>query len=420
MKAEIISIGHELITGQSVDTNAAWLAAQLSAVGGAVTRHVTVGDDVATLCAVIRAALASADLVVMTGGLGPTADDLTREAVAAAIGEPLEENQDALQQITAFFTRWQRPMPDSNRVQARLPRGCRVVPNPRGTAPGIAFAADKRRLFALPGVPAEMKAMFRAAILPLVTAETAGSCTCTARLLCFGTSEARIGEAIADLMVRGRNPLIGTTASEGVISVRIHALGADPADAQQLIDADVATVRQRLGRIVFGADDDSLEAVVGRLLTERSRTVATAESCTGGLLAKRLTDVPGSSAYFLRGLVTYSNEAKTDLLGVPAALIESEGAVSDAVARAMATGCREMAGADYAIGITGIAGPAGGSPPEKPVGLVFVALAGLARVDSKRLLLGEHLTRAEIRDRSCKIALNLLRLELLGESPEDR
>jgi nicotinamide-nucleotide amidase len=258
-----------------------------------------------------------------------------------------------------------------------------------------------------------MKAMFRAAILPLVTAETAGSCARTARLLCFGTSEARIGESIADLMVRGRNPLVGTTASEGVISVRIQAVGTDQADAQKLIDADVTTVRERLGDIVFGEDKDSLEAVVGRLLTMRLRTIATAESCTGGLLAKRLTDVPGSSTYFVRGLVAYSNEAKTDLLAVPAPLIETEGAVSDAVARAMAVGCRKAAGSDYAIGITGIAGPTGGSPPEKPVGLVYVALADTARVDSKRLLLGEHLTRAEIRDRSCKVALNLLRLDLL-------
>ena len=413
MDAEIISIGTELVAGQCVDTNATWLSAQLGEVGVEVARRTTVGDDPDRLAAAIRAALELVELVVATGGLGPTADDLTRAAIAEAIDRPLELSQEALDQITSFFQRWQRPMPESNRIQAYIPRGCEVVPNPRGTAPGFAYAGGGRRLFALPGVPAEMKAMFRATVLPAIRAETGQARIRTARLLCFGTSEARIGEAIADLMIRGRNPLVGTTASEGVISVPIRGFGGSPAEAQQLVDADVTTVRKRLGTTVFGEGDDTLAAAVARVLTERGLAVATAESCTGGLLAKQLTDVPGSSAYFARGFITYSNEAKTDMLAVPSELIRTEGAVSEAVALALAEGCRAAARSDYALGITGIAGPTGGSPPDNPLGLVFVALAGPKRSEVRRFLMGEHLTRTEIRDRSCKVALNMLRLDLL-------
>ena len=235
-----------------------------------------------------------------------------------------------------------------------------------------------------------------------------------ARLLCFGRSEAQIGELLGDLMQAGRNPTVGTTASRGVIAVRVLARGENEADAKRLVDQDFAKIMKRLGRAVFGQGDETMQGVVGRLLIEKGRTVAVAESCTGGLLAKRLTDLPGSTAYFLRGYVTYSNEAKTDLLGVPEELIAAEGAVSEPVARAMARGCRLAARTDFALSITGIAGPAGGDPPDKPVGLVYLGLADSAGVDVRRILLGDYLSRDEIRDRSCTSALNLLRLGLLG------
>jgi nicotinamide-nucleotide amidase len=304
-------------------------------------------------------------------------------------------------------------MSAANRLQALIPDGCQVVPNPRGTAPGIHHhnPVAGRDVWALPGVPSEMKTMFEDSVRPAVRDRAAGAVTLSAKLNTFGMSEAGVGESLLDLMDRNRNPLVGTTASAGIISVRVLAWGASRAEAQRLLQADLEEIRRRLGPPVFGEDDDTLEAAVARLLVDHHWTVATAESCTGGLLAKRLTDVPGSSAYFPRGYVSYSNTAKTELLGVAPELIQQWGAVSEEVARAMAVGCRRLAGADFALSITGVAGPTGGSP-EKPVGLVFVGLADAGGTDVKRVLLGSHLTRGEIRDRACKLALNMLRLKL--------
>lgn len=416
MRAHILSVGTELTTGQCVDTNSAWLSAELTRLGVDVIGHATVDDDQGRLAGAIRGAVERGDLTIITGGLGPTLDDLTREALAEAIGIPLERHPEAERQIREFFARWQRAMPESNLRQATLPRGCEVIPNPVGTAPGIAWMSSKQPaswLFALPGVPREMKPMFASHVVPRLTPLIGGGTTLIARLQCYGVSEARLGEALADLMIRGRNPLVGTTASEAVISVRILAHGRKD-EAECLLAADVAEVRRRVGEFVFAEGDETLELVVGRLLVERGLTISTAESCTGGLIAARFTDVPGSSAYFVRGYVTYSNQAKVEVLGVETKLIEEHGAVSDEVARAMAEGCRRAAATDVAIGVTGIAGPTGGNPPEKPVGLVYIALADRTGVDSVRWLFGEHLTRAEIRDRACKMAMHMLRRRLLG------
>jgi nicotinamide-nucleotide amidase len=268
-------------------------------------------------------------------------------------------------------------------------------------------------MFALPGVPAEMKAMFTAAIEPVVRAAAGEAAMVVGRLLCYGIAEAKVGELLADLMDRTRNPLVGTTASNAVISVRVVARGGNPDEARQLVESDLAEIRARLGSAVFGEGEATLQEAVARLLIQQGKTVAVAESCTGGLLAKRLTDVPGSSAYFRCGYVTYSNEAKSALLQVSPELIATHGAVSEATARAMALGCRSAAGTDFATSITGIAGPSGGSPPDKPVGLVYIGLADSNGVEVKGAILGEHLSRAEIRDRSSKAALNLLRLRLL-------
>lgn len=415
MEAVIISCGTELVTGQCVDTNSAWLSEQLTAQGVRVVEHITIGDDIEDIRDAVRWSLDRAELVIITGGLGPTGDDLTREGIAAAIGQPLEESADALGRIRAFFERWRREMPESNRIQAMIPKGCTVIPNPRGTAPGIAYQNGTRRLYSLPGVPAEMREMFEAAIRPTLRSSLGDACMLGARLLCYGISEAKLGEAIADLMARGRNPLVGTTASNAILTVRVLARGDDAESARRLLDADCNEIRRRVGRVVFGEDDETLQDAVAALLIEQHKTIATAESCTGGLLAKRLTDIAGSSAYFLRGYVTYSNESKTQLLGVSAELISELGAASEAVAKAMAVGCQRAAGSDFALSITGIAGPGGGTPPEKPIGLVYVGLADSAGVTVHRFLMGEHLTRAEIRDRTCKSAINLLRLRLLSD-----
>lgn len=414
MEAVVISCGTELVTGHCVDTNSAWLSERLTAHGVRVAEHITVGDEIEDIRHAVRRALERAELVIITGGLGPTGDDLTREGIAAAIGQPLEENANAILQIRTFFERWQRDMPESNRIQAMIPKGCSVIPNPRGTAPGIGYENGARRLYALPGVPVEMREMFEAAIRPTLRSSLGETCSLAACLLCYGISEAKLGEAIADMMTRGRNPLVGTTASDAVLTVRVLARGDDAQSARRLLDADCNEIRRRLGRVVFGEDDETLQGAVARQLIEQGKTIATAESCTGGMLAQRLTDIAGSSAYFLRGYVTYSNESKTQLLGVSPDVLAEHGAVSEAVASAMAVECRRTARSDFALSITGIAGPGGGSPPDKPVGLVFIGLADETGVAVRRFLMGEHLTRGEIRDRTCKTALNLLRHRLLA------
>jgi nicotinamide-nucleotide amidase len=424
MKSVIISCGTEIVTGQCVDTNSAWLSQRLTAGGVEVIAHTSVGDDLERISDAIRRGRAEADLVIITGGLGPTRDDVTRDAVAMALERPLQENAEALAQITEFFRRWQREMPESNRVQAMIPQGCEVIPNPRGTAPGIAYIETAgasaspltkggiRGVVALPGVPAEMKAMYEAYVAPRIGHE-GGPCTLSARLHCFGISEAKVGETLADLMARGRNPLVGTTASQAVITVRILASGENGPVARTLLDTDRSEIGRRLGSVVFGEEDDTLHSVVARLLLERRQTVATAESCTGGLLGKLLTDVPGSSAYFLRGYIVYSNEAKRDLLGVPVEMVERHGTVSEEVARHLASSARVRAASNVAVSITGIAGPGGGSQ-EKPVGLVYIGLAHAEGTEVRRILFGDHLAREEIRDRSCKTALNMLRIKLLS------
>lgn len=468
VNAIIVSVGTELVTGQCLDTNSAWLAGRLLDRGVTTVEHITVGDDVPRLAEAILRAAAAADVVVLTGGLGPTLDDITRDALAAALGAPLNEDAEALRQIEAFFKRVGRSMAESNRRQALLPRGCRMIPNAKGTAPGI-YAEIGRdegtmgprdeeksghppgpavagpsplvkgrgidgsswtaRVWALPGVPSEMKAMFDAAVAPALAPNAAawnkllgeelaeravakGRTVVIRRLKCFGITEARLGEMIADLMARGRNPNVGTTASDAVLTVRIMAEGEGPAAAARLAQDDVTQVRARLGTAVYGEEDDTLQSEVSRLLLARGKTVATAESCTGGSLAERLTELPRSSSFFLRGWVTYSNESKVAELGVAAEVVQQFGAVSEEVARAMAVGARRVASSDFALSITGIAGPTGGSP-DKPVGLVFVGLADAAGAEAKRFTFGEHLSRREIRDRAAKTALNMLRLRLL-------
>ena len=411
MRAEIISIGHELTSGAIVNTNARWLADQLSQAGLIAGTQVTVGDHQADIEDAIRTAANRSDLVVITGGLGPTADDLTREGLAAAMDQPLEFHEDSWRQIENYFAQLGRTPGDSNRRQAMCPRTARLIPNSCGTAPGIHALVHEAAVFVLPGVPREMRAMFEHDVGPEVSRLTGGRAVVTRTLHCFGAGEANIGEQLSTFMDPARNPRVGTCAEEGVISIRICADG-DSRDAAALADSDVAAVRNVLGPLVFGEDDDTLASVLGRLLIDRGATVSTAESCTGGLLAAELTDVPGSSAYFLRGFVTYANEAKTQMLGVPAALIVDKGAVSREVAVAMAEGCRRVSETDYALGITGIAGP-GGATADKPVGLVYIALASSADTTVRECRFPSHLSRRAVRDRACKTALNMFRKLLL-------
>lgn len=416
--AAIISCGNELILGSVVDTNTAWLAARLAEHGITTTLHMTVGDDEDDIRKAILLAAEKAETVIFSGGLGPTLDDVTRQALAAALGVGLEEDAASLEHVKAYFARRGRAMPEANRVQALVPVGAKPIHNTCGTAPGIRAELGRSVIYVVPGVPTEMQEMFFRSIQPELLAKAGGRSVQSAKILCFGAGESDIASQIADLMQRGRNPLVGTTPHEMIISVRIVATGDSPAQAKALLDRDVAEVRRRLGDLIYGEGDDTLAEAVGRMLIDSKLTVATAESCTGGWLAKSLTDLSGSSAYFLRGYVTYSNQTKTELLGVPAAMIQQFGAVSEEVARTMAMGCKARAGTDFALSITGIAGPTGGSA-EKPVGLVYIALAGPRGLEVRRMTFGERLLRWQIRDRATKVALNMLRLAVLdcGRKP---
>lgn len=443
---ELVSVGSELVLGQTLDTNAHWLSAQLASVGLPVTLRTTVGDDLPELTEVLRAACGvpppehrdrstgsgaaptgeplrgalrqvagRADVVLITGGLGPTRDDVTRHALAAAAGVTLELDPASRDHIAALFRRWGRQMPAGNEIQAMLPVGGRAIPNPHGTAPGIEMHLGRATVYAMPGVPREMEAMFQADLLPRLKALSAGAAVVERRLHCFGAGESTIGERIYDLMAPDRQPRIGTSVANGLVTVRLVARSDSSAGAQALIRTTEAEVRRRLGQLVFGADDETLEGIVVRLLQERRLTLAVAESCTGGLITHRLTEVPGVSANLLEAVVAYSNRAKAEILGVPAGLFATVGAVSEEVARAMAEGARRRARADLALSATGIAGPTGASV-EKPLGLVYVGLADARGTQVERLVL--HGDRSTIKDRAAKAALNRLRLYLLD--PERR
>lgn len=410
MRAEIISVGTELLLGQIVDTNAAYMAQELAGLGIDVYFKQTVGDNTRRVQEAVHLALSRADAVLITGGLGPTEDDLTVEAVAAVVGDDLVPSREVADHVRGFFESRGRVPPDSVYKQALVPRRGRIIPNRRGTAPGIHLEPDGRMIFIMPGVPYEMHGMMTEYVIPYLRARGEGVTIRSVVLRVTGEGESAVEARIKDL-IHGTAPTIAPYAKLGEVHLRITAKGpADEARAQ--VARGETLVRERLGELVYGTDEQTLEQVVGGLLAARGLTLAVAESCTGGLLAQRITAVPGSSAYFLEGAVTYSNETKIARLDVPAALIESHGAVSAEVAEAMAAGIRARAGAGIGLSITGIAGPSGGTP-EKPVGLVFIALADAGGIARRRLTLGAEGGRSGIRHLAAQAALNLLRLHLL-------
>ncbi|MBX3378113.1 MAG: competence/damage-inducible protein A [Phycisphaeraceae bacterium] len=409
----VLSIGDELTLGQTLDTNSKWVSDRLLAHGVVPVEHATVPDDRAAIAAAIRRLAERADLVVVTGGLGPTADDLTRAGLADAMGDQLVEDAAAVAQIEAYFRARGTPMREINRVQAQRPRRGVCLANPNGTAPGlygvVRVAKGDVDVVCLPGPPREMKPMFEAEVVPRLKLE-AGRHVMTRALHTFGLGESEIATRLGPLMDRDRNPTVGTTASQGVVSCRIRYEGAG--DGASEIGKIETEVRTRLGPYVFGADGDTMASVVLDLLRRRGEALSTVESCTGGLLGTMLTDVPGSSDVYVGGWVTYTNTMKTFEIGVPAELITRAGAVSREVAEAMARGGRERSGAAHALAITGIAGPGGGSEA-KPVGTVWIARSGPGGDEARKFLfVGE---RANVRDWSARSALAMLRLALIGE-----
>ena len=408
-KASIISVGNELLGGLVVNTNAVYLSRRLLSMGIPTVSCYTVGDEIDLIVETLGWAAGQADIVLVTGGLGPTDDDVTRQGLAKFMGVELEFRDELLRQISEFFTSRKIKMAGKNKIQACIPAGAEAVANNVGTAPGIMAEYGGKIFVCLPGVPSEMKEMFAESIVEKLGQSGVGQVVVTRKLHCFGTGESVIAEKLGDLMRRGKNPVINCTVSGGVITLHIVATAKDKSGADEMIEKDRSELRKILGDLVYGEDEQTLAEVVGAKLRERKETLAVAESCTGGLIGKLLTDVPGSSDYFTCGWVTYSNEAKVRELGIDKGLIEKHGAVSEEVACAMAKGAREKAGTDFGIGVTGIAGPGGGAK-QKPIGLVYIAVDTVGQRDVQRYIF-PHL-REHIRLRASLAALNMLRLRL--------
>jgi len=412
-RACIIAVGSEMLTPFRVDTNSLFITDRLNTIGFDVRMKTVVGDDVGELAGLVRASLDWADLIVLTGGLGPTADDITRDAVAQVLDLPFDEDEETVARIRERFTRRGMVMQEINRRQAMVPRGAALLDNPNGTAPGLWLEHGKTALVLLPGPPREMKPMFEAIVRDRLTARSGGAGLFRRVLKITGQPESVVDAKAQPIYGRWQTQEvpISTTilAVLGQIELHLTAGAPDREAADRVLDPAVRELQAALGGDVYSVDGASLEEVVGARLRERRLKVAVAESCTGGLLTSRLTDVPGSSAYVERSEVCYSNQAKIDSLGVPAALIAAHGAVSEPVARAMAEGIRAKASADIGMGVTGIAGPDGGTP-EKPVGTVAIAV--LVGADARVRTFQFVGAREMVKFQSAQAALNMLRLML--------
>jgi nicotinamide-nucleotide amidase len=427
MTSIILSIGDELVLGQTVDTNSAWISQQLASVGCEIGGHATVPDDQSAIEAAIRACATRCDFLIVSGGIGPTEDDLTRQALAVAMGAELDLNEQWLARLEEFWSKRGGKMPAINAIQARIPRGATMIENTAGTAAGIRATLKVRdgktcEIFVVPGVPKEMKAMFLRDVFPHIRDSGGGAVILSRTLHTFGMGESAVAEKLGELMNRRRNPSVGTTVANGIVSLRVNARFPSPAEASAKVEETTRACRAALGDLIFGQDLETLPGAVAALMTggDRKLSVTTAESCTGGLLAKMLTDLPGSSRYFHQGWVTYSNLAKYERLGVSTEIINVYGAVSEPVVEAMARNARRLAKADFALAISGIAGPDGGGPT-KPVGTVCIALAYADPADKQASILSKRTfnfsgDRETIRTRAANMALTLLRFHLLGQA----
>jgi nicotinamide-nucleotide amidase len=406
MKAEIIAVGSELLTPDRVDTNSLFLTAQLNRLGIEVTRKSVVSDELAALRDAFQGAMERTELVIASGGLGPTEDDRTREAVADLLGRKLARDPAVMSKIEARFLQLARPMSEVNKRQAMVPEGAAVLENRRGTAPGLWLESRGRIVILLPGPPHELKAMFTAQVEPRLARLSTGVRLVARELRVAGMGESDVDQRIAPIYTRHGDVQTTILTAPGEIQVHLRAWSADIPAAERLLQEIQEGIVLALGEAVFTTAGESMEEVVARELTLHHATIATAESCTGGLLAERLTRISGSSAYFLGGVVSYSNTLKSAWVDVPAEIIESRGAVSAEVAIALADGIRRRTGATLGVGITGVAGPTGGSP-EKPVGTVHVAIADASGSKERGMLfLGE---RDRIRWQASQTALDMVR-----------
>jgi len=432
VNVELVNTGSELMLGRVLNTHQQWLCRRLADLGQVVSRQVAIADAGSEIQQAVREALGRADLVITTGGLGPTSDDITRELIAALLGKKLVENRDVLAHIEGFFAQRNRVRPPKTGVETLVPEGAIVFLNRTGTAPGLAMKVERNAdgtlkaadggktappssrspawLVMLPGPPRELRPMFDESVVPLLQRELAQEIFVCRTLRSTGIGESRVEELVAaDLQPLVQAGLgIGYCARPGAVDVRLTASGAQ---AAALVRDGEGIVQKIMGANIFGFDDDEIEQVVVRLLTERQQTLALVESCTGGNIAHRVTNVPGASVVFTGGVVSYANAVKETFMGVKPETLRQHGAVSEPVAREMALGARERLGADFALAVTGIAGPGGGTP-EKPVGTVFIALASAGGVTVKKML--NPWDRVTFKDVTATQALELLRMSLLS------
>jgi nicotinamide-nucleotide amidase len=410
MKAEIIAVGSELLTPDRMDTNSLFLTEELNKLGIEVVRKTVVGDNTELLREAFRDALNRVPLIISSGGLGPTEDDLTRETLADLLGRKLQRNDEIVRQIQARFRSFGREMPENNVRQAMVPEGAEILPNPRGTAPGLWIEDGEHSVALLPGPPRELKPLFQEEVLPRLERRVSGVRMHHRELRVTGLGESLVDARIAPIYKRFPEVSTVVLASPGETQVHLRIWTDDAESAKKKLDEITQGFELALTDRIFSQDGTSMEEVVARLLTLNNATIAAAESCTGGLLAERLTSIAGSSVYFLGGVVCYSNELKTAWADVPADLIHSKGAVSSEVASALAQGIRRRVGSTLGVGITGIAGPGGGTE-EKPVGTVHIALASAEGIKEKMARFPGD--REMIRFQASQVALDLVRTHLL-------
>ncbi|MFQ5870276.1 MAG: competence/damage-inducible protein A [Candidatus Zixiibacteriota bacterium] len=410
MIAEIITIGDELLYGQTVDTNSAYLGERLTSLGIEVKHKSTIRDEAKEIAAAIKLAMERSDLVITTGGLGPTPDDVSKKAICDYFGKELVLYEDILRKVESWYTQKGVEMPAIVRSQALLPQGTIPLSNDWGTAPGIFIEEKGKLFFALPGVPNEMERIFDNGIVPILEERIPGGRVIAFRTIrTAGISEARLHEKLSSILEETGDIGIAFLPTSSGVDLRLTIKSNNPTEAQRKLDQFEKRIREKAEKYIYGAGEEILEKAVGDLLRQKKLTVAVAESCTGGLLGKKFTNIPGSSDYFLGGVITYSDELKMKLLGVPKEVLEKEGAVSENCALSMAEGVKKLTGADYGISITGIAGPTGGAV-DKPVGLVYIGIAGDKGSSARKYVFTKE--RDLNRELSAQTALNLLRLEL--------
>lgn len=411
LKCEIISVGTELLLGQIANTDAKFISEKLTSLGIDVYFQTNVGDNKSRLLECLKIASNRSDIIILTGGLGPTMDDLTKETVAEFFGLKLVEDTDTKIKIEAYFKKSMRKMTQNNYKQALFPEGSKILPNDNGTAPGCIFEKNGKKVVILPGPPSELIPMFNNYVYPFL--KSLSNDIIVSRVIkIFGIGESQVETMVSDILL-SKNPTVAPLIGNGFVTLRITAKSDDVQKAKKMIDDIETSLRKIFGEYIFGVDDDTMESIVLNLLKDKGFTLSTAESCTGGLLSEKITSVPGASEVFKFGAITYSNESKENILGVSSEIIRKHGAVSEETAREMAINVKNISKTDYGLSITGIAGPSGGTI-EKPVGLVYIGLAYKDEIYVKKLISNGN--RDKVRLNSAMHALDMLRRHLTGLS----